>query len=107
MVYRGSVVSWIGNSPRLDCGKEGARSGLRDGQNSLLLAAQFSESLTLVEPNPTGMRHIVEQYENLKILMLSLYLSNKGWKISIRIVVMTSLFAKTGWVVGLTSGSCL
>ena len=67
MVYRGALYRGLGIPLGLIAGKKVLEVACGTGQNSLLLAAQFPESLTLVEPNPTGMRHIVEQYENLKI----------------------------------------
>lgn len=67
MVYRGALYSGLGIPLGFIAGKKVLEVACGTGQNSLLLAARFPESLTLVEPNPTGMRHIVEQYENLKI----------------------------------------
>lgn len=64
--YRGSLYKGIGVLPLTIRGADVIEIAPGSGQNSLFIAVNHPKSYTLVEPNPTALRHIREEYANLQ-----------------------------------------
>jgi 2-polyprenyl-3-methyl-5-hydroxy-6-metoxy-1,4-benzoquinol methylase len=65
---RASLYRGLGLLPLSISGSRVLEVAVGSGQNSLYLASLFPESLTLVEPNPTGISEIQNLYDTTKVL---------------------------------------